>query len=157
MHSGPFTHPCTLMNGAMESLHQIQKPQVSGVELDISDSQPSVVRWTNPPSNTYKANWDIALDSNRKRMGIGVVIRDEQGYVTTTLCRPVENSFDPTIGEAMGALVAVEFCRDLGLRDIVLEGDSKLVINAILVKAPSRSTYGHIVGDTLEVLKVSRS
>jgi ribonuclease HI len=54
----------------------------------------------------------------------------------------------------MGALVAVEFCRDLGLRDTVLEGDSKLVINAIIMKAPSQSTYGNIVGDTLEVLKV---
>jgi ribonuclease HI len=56
----------------------------------------------------------------------------------------------------MGALVAVEFCRDLGLRDTVLEGDSKLVINAIIMKAPSQSTYGNIVGDTLEVLKVFR-
>jgi hypothetical protein len=57
----------------------------------------------------------------------------------------------------MGALVAVEFCRDLLLRDIILEGDSKLVINATLMKAPSWSTYGHIVGDTLKVLKVFRS
>jgi hypothetical protein len=48
------------------------------MELDISNTQPSVVRWTNLPNNTYKVNWDIALDSNCKRMGIGVVIRDEQ-------------------------------------------------------------------------------
>jgi ribonuclease HI len=57
----------------------------------------------------------------------------------------------------MGALVAAEFCRELGLREIILEGDSKLVVEAILLKAPSRSTYGHIVGDILEVLKVFRS
>jgi ribonuclease HI len=57
----------------------------------------------------------------------------------------------------MGALVAAEFCRDLGLRDIILEGDSKMVVDTILKKAPSRSTYGHTVGDTLEVLKIFRS
>jgi hypothetical protein len=47
------------------------------------------------------------------------------------MSKPIHSFHEPVIGEAMAALVAVEFCRDLGLQDIVLEGDSMLVVNAI--------------------------
>jgi ribonuclease HI len=105
----------------------------------------------------YKGNRDIALESKQKRMGIGVVIRGDQGRVTAALCQPVEILPDSVIGKAMGALGAVEFCRDLELKDIILEGDSKMVVDAIIKKGPSQSTYGHIMENILEVLKVFKS
>ena len=41
--------------------------------------------------------------------------------------------------------------------EIILEGDSKQVVEAIKAKGPTWCKYGQIVGDTLEVLKAFRS
>ena len=66
----------------------------------------------------------MAINSVGKRVGIGVIIRDAKGLVFAALSCTVEACPTPVIAEAMGALQATEFCWDLGLLDIVLEGDS---------------------------------
>jgi hypothetical protein len=44
VHGGAFLHPCTLVDGAMESLQQFLKAQVSGVEADNSAAQATVIK-----------------------------------------------------------------------------------------------------------------
>ncbi|XP_059433934.1 uncharacterized protein LOC132167054 [Corylus avellana] len=58
-------------------------------------------------------------------------VRDFKGQVCAATCLVQEGSLEPTVAEAMGALNALEFCRDLGFQEIVLEGDSKTVVQAI--------------------------
>ena len=54
------------------------------------------------------------------------------GQVCATSCHVMEGCPDPVIVEAMGALCALEFSHDLGLQQIILEGDSKQVVQAII-------------------------
>ena len=72
------------------------------------------------------------------------------------LSKTLDSLQDPTFGEALGARGAVEFARDLGFNDIILEGDSKQVVMAISSKERNWCKYGHIVGDILEVLNSFR-
>jgi hypothetical protein len=55
----------------------------------------------------------------------------------------------------MGALIAVEFCRDLGLQELILEDDSQLVVRAINDKS-TNCQYGQVVNDFHVVLQVFR-
>ena len=64
-------------------------------------------------------------------MGIEVIIKDEKGLVTATLSKTMNTLQEPMVGEAMRALLAVEFNSDIRLFDIILEGDSKQVVDAI--------------------------
>lgn len=73
------------------------------------------MQWKGPDIGWLKANWDVALNIERKRVGIGVVIKDTTGRVYTALSRSVEACPAPVIAEAMGALQALEFCQDLGI------------------------------------------
>jgi hypothetical protein len=57
-------------------------------------------------------------------MGVGVIIRDEKGVVIAALSKTVSPIQEPAVGEAMGALAAAKFSRDIGLFNIILEGDS---------------------------------
>jgi hypothetical protein len=34
------------------------------------------LKWQAPPHGVFKANWDIAISTDRKCMGIGIIIRD---------------------------------------------------------------------------------
>ena len=60
-----------------------------------------------------KINWDVALEVHLKRMGVGVVIRDSLGVVVTALSKTIQALQDPTMVEAIVALIAIEFSRDL--------------------------------------------
>jgi ribonuclease HI len=91
-----------------------------------------------------------------KRMGIGVLVRDATGAIIATLSKNVKVFQDPTTVEAMGALCAVEFSRDVGIQDIFIEGDSKLVIQGINSSSSEFCQYGHIVEDIKKVLRTYR-
>ncbi|XP_059454995.1 uncharacterized protein LOC132185207 [Corylus avellana] len=85
-------------------------------------------------------------------MGIGVIIRDSQGLVSAALSFTREGFPEPTTAKSMGALCAVEFCRDLGMQNIIFEGDVEVVVKAINVNVSMCSSYGQIIEDIIRVL-----
>jgi ribonuclease HI len=57
----------------------------------------------------------------------------------------------------MGALFAVKFSCDLGLLQVILEGDSKQVVQAININGAPRSRFGQVIEDILILLPSYRS
>lgn len=102
-------------------------------------------------------NWDIAIDVSKKCMGVGVIIRDHQGHVSAALSKNIQSVQDPGTVETLGALIAVEFSRDLRVQDIILEGDCLPVVKAIKESNLPWCIYGQVVGDTKIVLNTRRS
>jgi ribonuclease HI len=90
-------------------------------------------------------------------VGVGVVVRDDQGKVILAQGKSILAMYDPATGEAVAALVAVELYRDLDVFDVILEGDSLEVVNAINEDRSSRRKYGHILDDIKMVLSSLRS
>jgi ribonuclease HI len=90
-------------------------------------------------------------------MGVGVVARDYRGDIIGALCRRLESCPDPVHAESMGAVMAAEFCRDLGLQDVVLEGDSLLVVKALKCERPNWSPYGQTIEDARGLLFTRRN
>lgn len=56
------------------------------------------------------------------------------------------------IAESMGALNAIEFCRDLGLQDIILEGDAESAVKVINNKNHKWCRYWQILEDIKRIL-----
>ncbi|XP_035546313.1 uncharacterized protein LOC118348520 [Juglans regia] len=91
----------------------------------------SVKTWQAPPSNWIKVNWDSAVDKTEGFIRVGVVVRDNAGHTIATK-RTKKHLFpDPALAEAYGALIAVQFGLELGLSQVIIEGDSLQVINAL--------------------------
>jgi ribonuclease HI len=61
------------------------------------------------------------------------------------------------VAEALGALRAAEFSRDLGFQDVILEGDSLAVVQDIQSLGSTCIAHGQIVEDTRFVLNSHRS
>jgi ribonuclease HI len=117
----------------------------------------SQLKWNPPTFGHYKANWGVVLDSKSKRLGCGIVVCDHRGFVIAAQGRQVYGQPEPVHAEAMGALMAAELCRDLGLLDVMLEGDSLQVVQALKCMSQNWSPYGQIVEDARSVLYTSRS
>ena len=64
----------------------------------------------------------MGLEEKYKQMGVGVIVRDFPGEVITTRSLTIQTKQEPVIGEAMGAIYAAEFGRDIGVQNVILEG-----------------------------------
>ncbi|KAG6722412.1 hypothetical protein I3842_03G158300 [Carya illinoinensis] len=66
-------------------------------------------------SSYVKANWDIALDHPYQKMGVGIIIINENGEIL--------------VAKSLGTFMAVSLCLELGFNRIVSEGDAKNVVD----------------------------
>ena len=78
-------------------------------------------------------------------------MRDHLGFVIAAQGRRVYGQPEPIHVEAMGALMAAELCQDLGLPNVILEGDSLQVVQALRCMSQNWSPYGQIVEDARSV------
>ena len=49
--------------------------------------------------------------------------------------------------EASATQCAIQFAKDLGIMEIDLEGDSKSVVDALLLHGPCTTIFGHLIED----------
>jgi hypothetical protein len=109
--------------------------------------------WTKPPQGFVKINWDAAVDSNRKRIGFGVIVRNHEGDVLAMISETMGSSPDPVTAEALAARRAVEVSHMLGLRKIILEGDALQIVQALRLTDGGRCSYGLLIEDMQQLLR----
>ena len=90
-----------------------------------------IKHWAPPPQGKYKVNIDAVMFKEQSYCGIGVVIRNDQRQLMGAMCRKVDFLLGVLEAEAKVAEAAILLAWELGLKDIVVEGDSQLVIQAL--------------------------
>lgn len=79
-------------------------------------------RWKKPGRNTVKANWDAAINTTTKKMGIGAIIRDSEGDYGYPYVPSKRHILQSAIDECLQR--AKEICSKLGFTNSIFEGDS---------------------------------
>uniref|UniRef100_A0A2N9GI95 Reverse transcriptase domain-containing protein n=1 Tax=Fagus sylvatica TaxID=28930 RepID=A0A2N9GI95_FAGSY len=116
------------------------------VSLSVSKAS-AVIKWQPPAEGRYKVNYDGAIFRNTNEAGLGVIIRNARGAVMGSMCQRVPFPHSIEAVEASAARCAIQFAKDLGFPEIELEGDSKIVVDALLFSGPCTTFYGHIIED----------
>ncbi|KAK0603417.1 hypothetical protein LWI29_004743 [Acer saccharum] len=84
---------------------------------------PSPARWQPPSSGLYKLNTDASLDSTSQRIGLGMVIRDQEGFVMGSSAQRVDVNFSPKVAEALAILRGLIFAVDTRLLLVSVKSD----------------------------------
>jgi hypothetical protein len=110
-------------------------------------------KWQAPPEGWTKLNCDAACDQKNGRMGMSILLRDNFGHVKaarsiTKLCY-----VDSTIAEAMTLFQGIMWCRELGIQNVIVEGDAQIIISALLDGNQMGTRFGHLVDDMRLVLQ----
>ena len=71
--------------------------------------------WQVPSAGVYEANWDAALNPIGERIGIGVVIRNQEGRVKAAQSSSRNGIFYPTTAETIAAMHTLRFCKEIGV------------------------------------------
>lgn len=103
------------------------------------------IRWSPPPSNGYRANFDAAIFQDVGRAGIGVIIRDSQGLAMASLTQNVQLASSVVEMEALAATRAIELATELGFDRIIFEGDSTTVLRALTDQSSTYAAFSLLI------------
>ncbi|XP_023879273.1 uncharacterized protein LOC111991715 [Quercus suber] len=104
-------------------------------------------RWYPPQISQHKVNYDGALFKEIWQAGVGVVVKDADGRVCGALSDRMVLPETVEEVEAIAFREAVRFALQLGFADVVFEGDSESITNAINSGTSCYSSFGHILDD----------
>ena len=94
-----------------------------------------------------KINFDGAVFSSENKSGIGLVIRDNLGFVITSFSKKLQQAYSSSEVKALVAATALSFAADIGINKAILEGDSLEVIRALSQDATTLSLIGPWIED----------
>ena len=104
-------------------------------------------KWSVPPLNKYKINYDGAISEADNKAGIRVVVRNCNGEVMASLGQQLEQAFQPVEVEAIVACRAVEFGSEIGVDCAVVEGDSEVIVKALRNRDNGLTHFAPLIND----------
>ena len=102
-------------------------------------------RWIPPDYPWYMINVDAAVFSNKKAVGIGVVVREHEGSVLAALSKCIPLPLGPLAAEAKAMEEAAHFARDIGLQEVIFETDSSIISGALTGSSTAPVTVEDII------------
>ena len=107
------------------------------------------VRWKPLDLSFFKINFDRAIFRNENKSGIGVVVRDHTGSIIASLAQLISLALQPVEIEAVAATWALEFGQEIGISEVVLEGDSELIIESLKAGGNTTASVEPLIQDAL--------
>ena len=109
--------------------------------------------WRPPQATWYKVNVDGAIFPAQKAVGINVLIRDDKGRVETTLCKKIMAPMGAVEAKVKAFEAGLLLAKDTGVKDLVVEGDFVMVLNALSGKSTPPSSVEAVVLGMQEMAK----
>jgi ribonuclease HI len=83
---------------------------------------------------------------------VGIVLRGHNERVTAVRSFTRLGFLEPTTAEAVVTVLAVQFCKEMGVQNVILEGDAEVIIKALQAQGQNGSRYGQLVEDARLIL-----
>ena len=88
-------------------------------------------KWQAPQAVFVKVNFDGAIFGELNKLGVGVVIRDNNGTILGSCSEKLSQAYKAEETEALAARKASMFAHELGFQRVILEGDALGLIQAL--------------------------
>lgn len=100
---------------------------------DANQAQPTPgkPKWTKPKPGWSKLNVDAALDVTSGKMGVGWILRDDQGRFLNAVSCPWNGVFSPKEAEALAIREALSWSKMHNLDYMQIETDSLLTVQGL--------------------------
>uniref|UniRef100_A0A803PV21 Reverse transcriptase n=1 Tax=Cannabis sativa TaxID=3483 RepID=A0A803PV21_CANSA len=120
--------------------------QKSEALLNVNYSK-DLEHWRKPIVHKYKINVDGAIFEAENCFGVGIIIRDQAGYLVEAVSTRKIGVVTPEIAEVIGVKEALSWIKNHDLSDVEIESDSLVVVQAINGEVQMPSQFGMIVQD----------
>ncbi|KAK9985868.1 hypothetical protein SO802_030819 [Lithocarpus litseifolius] len=118
-----------LMRGVVQYLEE--NNEATSLSSHIETPAVQAHSWIPPTAPHFKINVDGATFAKLKAVGIGVLVRDDQGRVIAALSKKIHAPLGAVEAEAKACEEGMQFAKDLGIQEFILEGDSLIIFRAL--------------------------
>lgn len=137
---------------AREGIFQWQNARKCQKNSEQQQEQQQNISWQPPDQGYVKCNVDAALFSDQKCFGVGMCIRNSQGRFIKALSRWFECTPRPLEAEALGLKEAILWLSELGLSNVLIGLDCKLLVDGIVDGTKNQSEFGNIMSTCRSLL-----
>ena len=113
------------------------------------------VIWKPPPWSRHKVNFNGAGSMEDDSAGVGVVIRDEKDFMVAAMAEKIPLPYLVTAVEVLAAIKALRLDGDIGLESFILEGDSKITIDALAGDNMEHAEFGNLIKEAISGYQAS--
>ncbi|XP_042939545.1 uncharacterized protein LOC122274584 [Carya illinoinensis] len=146
-----FNNPRRVLSIAKQGRDEFTTVKVQTLR---SSSDRREAMWQRPTNMVSKVKWDIAaLNEKKKKVGIGVIARNSEGDILTCLCLNIQAAVKPILAEALALRRALFFSHELGLSNVLFEGDSQTIVKKSNSREEILADYGVVVDDIRTMLR----
>ena len=110
-------------------------------------------RWTKPEARWHKCNVDAAVFSHDNCIGIGCIVRDEDGRMVTAKNSKVCGDVNSATAEAISCRKALSWLKYLGFNKVIIESNAQVVVQAMLSAKEVFSYFGFVIEDCKSFVK----
>ncbi|KAK2657606.1 hypothetical protein Ddye_010658 [Dipteronia dyeriana] len=116
----------------------------------VTDSMPDKTTprnpiWIPPALAIYKINCDATLAG--RLVGVGIVIRDSEGFVMASSSQKIEVTLSPQVAEAVAIFRGIKLTIETSLTSCCIESGAEVVVGWINSKNPLCSKIGVVIDD----------
>ncbi|KAK5795103.1 hypothetical protein PVK06_036360 [Gossypium arboreum] len=131
--------------------------ELNGLEIRSSVKGKEIRKWSYPPREFIKINFDGAYDATHHQFFSGIVARNEEGLVLLS-CSEIHHGVSfAFVAEAIVCRKAVQVGVEQEWPKVIIEGDSLTIIKKYATKSQDRSHIGAYILDIQQNLNRSRS
>ncbi|KAF5477421.1 hypothetical protein F2P56_004061 [Juglans regia] len=150
-----FKSPSQVRRIAKHDMTEYQQAQhTDKASLRMNDESCSkTIRWEKPRPGYVKSNWDATIDKKEMKVGIGVVIGDEDGEMLIAVEGQKYDVDQPVVAEAHALRKALDVCRELSFDKVLFKGDAQVFIKTVNNASEDLSFYGSLIEGMKQLLK----
>ncbi|KAK2638580.1 hypothetical protein Ddye_026375 [Dipteronia dyeriana] len=104
-------------------------------------------KWMPSEDGLYKANCDVSINRSKRRIGIGIVIRDHKGRVMASCSQSLNVNLSLKAAKLTAVLKSILFSLDYGLASSSFGLDEACIVKWILDCSYRESVFGLILED----------
>ena len=90
-------------------------------------------------------NFDGAVFREDNTAGVGVLIWDDKGLMVVSMAEKIPLPYLVIVVEVLAAIKALRFASDISLASFILEGDSKITIDALVWDNMKHAEFGNLI------------
>ncbi|KAK2642676.1 hypothetical protein Ddye_024439 [Dipteronia dyeriana] len=108
--------------------------------------------WKPSDVGCFKVNTDVAIDSTKKRVGIGIFVWDSSWAVVASSAQSILAGFNTQIAESIAILKELQLALETCFWNCIIESDAQVVVNLINSRLCVNLDVGLIYKDILSLL-----
>ncbi|KAH9681144.1 putative reverse transcriptase/RNA-dependent DNA polymerase [Citrus sinensis] len=104
------------VEAVVEAFRRYKKPEHQQME---SSKAERAKQWKPPPKNWYKANVDAAIENQRQRVGLGVVVRNDNGDIVAAAIKLSSFNGEVSFTEAEAIECGMQVAGSAGITSVI--------------------------------------